>query len=137
MALLKVLAARETVVGEGRIRSHENIVFERHSVPQLDAAFDRDPVPDLGSALNERVVANIAIVADPSARQDVCIRPNASSLAHLFGLHDGGWVLEVAHGRDGPCMYIVDTRQGLSLAMCSEPLCNGVYNWLGVWLGVP
>ena len=72
-----LLAAREAVVRERRVRADEDVVLDAHAVPELDAALDRHAVADDDVVLDEDVVADVAVGADARAGQHVRERPDA------------------------------------------------------------
>ncbi len=92
-----LLAAREAVIRERRIRAVEDLVFHAQPIPQLDPALDRDPVPHDDVVFNERVIANVAVAADSGVRKDVGIRPDPCSFADVIGL-DQRCRVELASG---------------------------------------
>jgi len=83
------------VVGKGDIRANENIIFEPHAVPNLDAALDCYPVADADVVLNKRVIAEIALGANHRARQDVRESPYPRASPDRGAFHNRSFVLEV------------------------------------------
>mgnify|MGYP000256354291 CR=1 FL=1 len=60
----RVARPRGKVVGEGGVRTDEDVVLQRDAVPQLDAALDRDAVAHDDLVLDEAMGADIAVAAD-------------------------------------------------------------------------
>ena len=63
-----LLAARELVVGEGRVGADEDVVAHPQAVPQLDAALDGHPIADDDVVLDEDAVADVAVAPDAARR---------------------------------------------------------------------
>src|SRR5262249_5941123 len=91
------VAARISVIGEGRVRPDEDIVLEANPVPQLHAALDRDPVADKDIVLNEDVVADVAVRADRCAWKHVGERPDAGTGADVAAFAEPLWMHVHAH----------------------------------------
>lgn len=87
-----MLAARERVVGEGHVRSYENIVLDSKSIPELHARFDSDPVADHHVVLDEDVGADIAVGTDAGIGEDDDELPDAGSEADDGRLYVGEWM---------------------------------------------
>ena len=75
-----LLAAREAVVGKGRIGSDEYIVFQGDPVPNLDAALYRYPIADQDFVFDKDMIANIAIFANHRPGQNMHKSPDRVSL---------------------------------------------------------
>ena len=75
------------IVGEGYVRSDEDVILQRQAVPELNAAFDRDAVADDDLVLDEAMRADVPVAADDGARQDHHVLPDASAFADLLRLH--------------------------------------------------
>jgi len=85
------------VVGERGIGAHEDVVFERDSVPQLHAGLDRDSVAHADIALDEDAVTYIAVLTDDRSLQDVSEGPNPGPVAHGCRLAEGLRMYEGVH----------------------------------------
>src|SRR6266511_9874 len=83
-----MLAPGERVVRERGVRANEHIIFESKAVPDLYAALDRDPVADHDIILDENMIANVAVGANDSTRQDVNERPDPSAGTNATRLDD-------------------------------------------------
>ena len=81
-------APRELVVGEGGIRTDENVVFQPYPVPDLHSAFYGDAIADNHVIFNKSVIANVTIHANCRARKHVSEGPDAGSFPHGLGFHN-------------------------------------------------
>src|SRR6185369_6390094 len=93
-------AARKEVIGERSAWAHENIILNNQTIPQINSAFQGHSVADPNSTLNKRMIADITVVADDSAFNEMSKGPDAgaSSNGHSFvhqrmgvdeGIHEG------------------------------------------------
>src|SRR6185369_1032979 len=78
--------ARPKIVGEDRVRSDENVVFQRYAVIESHAVFYGHVVPDRHSGFHEDAFTQIASRADARTRHDVRERPDARALADVRAL---------------------------------------------------
>jgi hypothetical protein len=78
--------ARSKIVGEYDGRSHKHVVGDGDTVEQQHPILYGDAVPDRDAALNIGVIANVAILPDSCAWEDMCERPDARARAHVFAL---------------------------------------------------
>lgn len=92
-----LLTPRKTVIGKGGVRADENIVLDADSVPELHATFNRDPVSDYDVVFDENMVANIAVRANPGARQHMGKCPHPRPFADCCRLAKGVWMNEQGH----------------------------------------
>ena len=90
-------AARERVVGEGRVGTNENVVLDPDAIPQLHAGLDGDPIADLHVVLDKNVITEVAVLADARPRQDVREGPDARAVANLRRLAQAERMNEMAH----------------------------------------
>src|SRR5207244_2895909 len=91
---LMLAAARKRIVGERRIRAHEDIVFQRNPVPELYATLDGDAITHHDIVFDERVVADVASGSNSGTAQDVSERPYASAVADCVSFDDRCWMLK-------------------------------------------
>src|SRR6185295_16829484 len=81
---------------------HEDVVLQRHSVPQLDPAFHRDAVAHYRATFDKSVVADVAIRADTRALENVGESPYPGPRANLARLDTALRVREIpTPGRSG------------------------------------
>ena len=82
------------IVGEGRVRAQEDVILDPKPVPQIDPVLQRDAIPDDDVILHEAMRADIAVAANPRARQHHDKLPDAGPGADVVALQVGEWMNE-------------------------------------------
>lgn len=77
------------VVGEGGVRPDKDIVLDSQTIPKIDAIFQRYAVADDDIIFDEALRADVAVVANPGARQHDDELPDARAIADPVGLNVG------------------------------------------------
>src|ERR1035437_63538 len=112
----------EMIVREGGVRSDENVILQRDSVPKLNAALDGHTISDHHVVLNKSVIADIAIGSDSGSWENMRKCPNTRAFADSRTFHDGSLVLEELissvdrgiHASNRPCRQrTIIQRSGL------------------------
>ena len=86
----QLAATREWIIGESYVRADEDIVLDRNTIPQLDAALDRNAITYPNVVLYKAVRANVAVSPDLGVREDHAVLPDACTIPDLAGLNIGG-----------------------------------------------
>ena len=71
-----VLGVRIAIVGERDVGANADVIFQRNTVPYLDAVLDGDIIANHGFVLNEAVATDIAVLADLGAREHYAELPD-------------------------------------------------------------
>jgi hypothetical protein len=75
--------SRSEIVGKCCVRTDEHIVFDRDSIPQIDAALQSHAGTNIYIALDKSVIADVAIGSDDCAFHYVRKCPHTGSRANL------------------------------------------------------
>ncbi len=77
------------VVGKCRVGTHENVVLEYDSIPDLDTVFDHHPIPNDRPLLDEALPAEIAVPPDNRPIHHVGQGPDPGSGSHRIAFTEG------------------------------------------------
>jgi hypothetical protein len=94
-------SSRIVVVRQNAIWAEEDVVLNRYALPDCNSILDRDIVSEGGAGLDEGVISDIAIRADPRTRHNVSESPYSGSAANVRRLDEGIRVYEVRVGARG------------------------------------
>jgi hypothetical protein len=92
---LRVLpASRELVIGKSGIWANKDVIFEMHTIPELNPTFNRDPISNDDIIFYKHMVAHIAFIPDYGTGKNIYECPDTRPMTYLVCLHQGSIVLE-------------------------------------------